>query len=120
MKQRKPPYVLGGILFVALCAIVFIGFKFAKDAGANSEDAPPPASQPVPPTIGESRPAPSPETVSEKVKIGAELSSSKTARRPKKPMPFGPQQSDEPSVVIPKQEERKPSPNDTSTTSHWW
>lgn len=67
MKRRKPPYVLGGILFAAFCGVIMMGIRFAKYEGDPDQPQTPPQSQPTEPTLGVSRNAPSPKDVSKAI-----------------------------------------------------
>jgi hypothetical protein len=120
MKQRKPPFVLGGILVVALCAIVFIGIKFAKEAVPESDNQPPVAKEEPP--VGKPREAPSKEEMATVVGNtgGKEATEPKPAPMPMKGGPRAAPDVDRFSVEIPTASEQKPVKNPTATSGQWW
>ena len=103
MKQKKPPYVLVGMIVVCICAVVFIGMRFAKGEGDldRSQQPPPPDKQ-----IGSSRPTESPQSISNEYKTKEE---SPKAKEMRDQLP--------PSILIPKTANAKPRYDPSSTSS---
>jgi Sec-independent protein translocase protein TatA len=116
MKDRKPPYVLGGVIIIALGACVYIGIGQTKNAidpeKAEQDQQQQQQQQQQGPQekLGHSRPTASADTVAKT--FGHENTA--TGPQPKKPMSG---LAMTPSILIPPSQNMKPKMNTSETYS---
>ncbi|MBN9502597.1 MAG: hypothetical protein BGO01_17645 [Armatimonadetes bacterium 55-13] len=114
MKKRKPPIVLGTLLVIMVIATAIIYKPQGAPGDHDHEQEQPAANQPEP-----ERPKMTPQQAA-----GINSSAMKTSAAPGSPqraMPTRPgEESNEPSIAVPKQQNYKPKPNDSSISTQWY